>query len=384
MEKLINLIKPLSGILVLILLAYFFPDLAVYFAISSVLFIIGRPVCEFIKKLHIKKLYVNSSIAAILTLIIMFGFISLFVLIVIPLINKEAILLSNIDYDAVWAYFKKPVTMVFDFLSNYNIIRSQEEALSFIEKYLNSLLNWTNFSTVFTSVVSATSTFFVGLFSIIFLTFFLLREPTIINNIFKAVTPDKSIPKMEKILSLTRKMLTRYIFGLITEVITMMILISTSLYIFGIDNALMIGFIGGLMNIIPYLGPLMGCVIGTLLGIISVLSSGLYPELLHHSLVIICSFVGANLIDNFVLQPLIYSKSVSAHPMEIFFVILIGGKIGGILGMIIAIPTYTIIRIIASQFLIGFKFIEKLTQNLNAIQTKKKKIDKKEDIVDNS
>lgn len=172
-------------------------------------------------------------------------------------------------------------------------------------------------------------------------------------------------------------MLTRYIFGLITEVITMMILISTSLYIFGIDNALMIGFIGGLMNIIPYLGPLMGCILGTLLGIISVLSSGLYSELLHHSLVIICSFVGANLIDNFVLQPLIYSKSVSAHPMEIFFVILIGGKIGGILGMIIAIPTYTIIRIIASQFLIGFKFVEMLTQNLNAIQTKKKKIDKK-------
>lgn len=274
--------------------------------------------------------------------------------------------------------------MVFDFLSNYNIIRSQEETLLFIEKYLNSLLNWTNFSTVFTSVVSATSSFFVGLFSIIFLTFFLLREPTIINNIFKAVTPDRSIPKMEKILSLTRKMLTRYIFGLITEVITMMILISTSLYIFGIDNALMLGFIGGLMNIIPYLGPLMGCILGTLLGIISVLSSGLYSELLHHSLVIICSFVGANLIDNFVLQPLIYSKSVSAHPMEIFFVILIGGKIGGILGMIIAIPTYTIIRIIASQFLIGFKFVEMLTQNLNAIQTKKKKIDKKEDIVDKS
>lgn len=384
MDKLINLIKPLSGILVLVLLAYFFPDLAVYFAISSVLFIIGRPVCEFIKKLHIKKLYINSSIAAILTLIIMFGFISLFVLIIIPLINKEANLLSNIDYDAVWAYFKKPVTMVFDFLSNYNIIRSQEETLLFIEKYLNSLLNWTNFSTVFTSVVSATSSFFVGLFSIIFLTFFLLREPTIINNIFKAVTPDRSIPKMEKILSLTRKMLTRYIFGLITEVITIMILISTSLYIFGIDNALMIGFIGGLMNIIPYLGPLMGCILGTLLGIISVLSSGLYSELLHHSLVIICSFVGANLIDNFVLQPLIYSKSVSAHPMEIFFVILIGGKTGGILGMIIAIPTYTIIRIIASQFLIGFKFVEMLTQNLNAIQTKKKKIDKKEDIVDKS
>ena len=159
-------------------------------------------------------------------------------------------------------------------------------------------------------------------------------------------------------------MLTRYMFGLISEVLCMMTLIFIGLSIFGVKNALVIAVMGGLMNIIPYLGPLMGCALGVVIGIISNLGIGNYNMILPNTLEIIGVFVGANLIDNFVLQPMIYSKSVFAHPIEIFLVILMAGNIGGVVGMIIAIPSYTLIRIVAKQLLSGFKFIELLTKKL--------------------
>ena len=180
-----------------------------------------------------------------------------------------------------------------------------------------------------------------------------------------AITPDSQTMRMNKILSDSRVMLTRYMFGLISEVLCMMTLIFLGLAIFGIKNALIIALIGGFLNIIPYLGPLIGCSIGVVIGIISNLSLNAYDLILPNSLEIIGVFVFANLIDNFVLQPVIYSKSVHAHPIEIFLVILMAGNIGGIIGMIVAIPSYTLIRIVAKQLLSEFKFIELLTKRLD-------------------
>lgn len=176
---------------------------------------------------------------------------------------------------------------------------------------------------------------------------------------------------MKKILSDSRIMLTRYMFGLIAELLCMMILIFLGLTIFGVKNALVIALIGGFMNIVPYLGPLMGGFIGVIIGIVSNLGINAFDMILPNTFEIIGVFIAANAVDNFVLQPTIYSKSVFAHPIEIFLVILMAGNIGGVIGMIIAIPSYTLIRIVAKQFLGEFKFIELLTKNLEVDKQKK-------------
>lgn len=75
-------------------------------------------------------------------------------------------------------------------------------------------------------------------------------------------------------------------------------------------------------------------------------------------------FIIMQIIDNFVLQPIIFSKSVKAHPLEIFLVVLIGAKLGGILGMVLAIPLYTVFRVIGKVFLSEFKVIQNLTRNI--------------------
>lgn len=370
MNKIKDLIKPIAGILVVGLLIYFFSDIFLYFAIAIILSMLGRPLCESIKKFHIKKFHLGDSISSVLTMLALFLIFSLIFLIIIPLVNKEISILSEIDTDAIVEYFEKPLENIYNFLIQYNIIRPEENILNMVENKLYSIVNWDNFSSILGGVISKTSSLVIGTFSTIFLTFFLLRDPNIIHNIFMAITPDNQTLRMKSILHDSRVMLTRYIFGLISEVLCMMILIFIGLSIFNIKSALIIAVIGGLMNIIPYLGPLMGCAVGVVIGIISNLGIGCYNLILPNTLEIMGVFIVANLIDNFVLQPTIYSKSVFAHPIEIFLVILMAGNIGGVVGMIIAIPSYTLIRIVAKQLLSEFKFIELLTKKLEVKENK--------------
>jgi predicted PurR-regulated permease PerM len=139
---------------------------------------------------------------------------------------------------------------------------------------------------------------------------------------------------------------------------------ATGLLILGGPNARLIGFLGGMMNIIPYLGPVIGALIGVILASLSVLGMGDYDSLILTIFTVFAVFAGANAIDNFVLQPQIYSKSVKAHPVEIFLAIIIGGKLSGIAGMILAIPTYTVIKVIARQFMQRMKLVKFLTQKM--------------------
>jgi predicted PurR-regulated permease PerM len=131
-----------------------------------------------------------------------------------------------------------------------------------------------------------------------------------------------------------------------------------------VPNALLIGFFGGLMNVIPYLGPVIGMIIGIILATLSVVSAGEYSLIIFTVVSVLGVFGGANLLDNFVLQPLIYSKRVKAHPVEVFLAIILGGKIAGITGMILAIPTYTIIKVIARQFMQQMKLVKYLTSRM--------------------
>lgn len=365
MNKIISFIKPVAGVLALTLLIYFFPDIFIYFAIAVILSMLGRPLCEVLKKVHFKKFHFGDAVSAVLTMISLFLVFSLIFIFIIPLVNKEISILSNIDTDAVKEYFERPIENFYNFLIQYNIIRPEEDILKMLEDKIFSIISWDNFSIVVSGIISKTSSVVVGIFSVVFLTFFLLRDPEIVHNIFMAITPDNKTMRMKKILSDSRIMLTRYMFGLIGELLCMMILIFIGLTIFGVKNALIIAVIGGFLNIIPYLGPLMGGCIGVIIGVISNLGTNSFDMIMPNTLEIIGVFVVANAIDNFVLQPTIYSKSVFAHPIEIFLVILMAGNIGGVIGMIIAIPSYTLIRIVAKQLLSEFKFVELLTKNLD-------------------
>ena len=273
-------------------------------------------------------------------------------------------MISNININETGDYFKDNITVIQGFLIKHNIINADETIISAIQAQIESVISIATFSNVFKNLLSATGSFFMGTFSIIFITFFFLRDEHMFSNFIILIVPEKYEKEVVHVLTQCKSLLSRYFIGLILELISMMILITIGLSILGVKNALIIGFLGGLMNIIPYLGPIIGASMGVVMGVTTTLSLGMYDQVGFFALGIIAVFIIANLIDNILLQPLIYSSSIKARPIEIFLVIIMGGTIAGIPGMILAIPSYTILRVVAKEFLSRFRLVKKLTEKI--------------------
>lgn len=353
-----------AGVLLGLFMAWYFFNILVYIVIAGVISLIGHPLVDLFSRIRLGRFAIPKAIAALLTIILLLGLLIGFIMTFVPLITRQANVISQINVDELVAYFARVIDDIQRILLSYDIIDTDQTLQSVLEKQIRGLINVANVSNIFVKMVNATSTVFIGSFSILFLSFFFLRDRGLLKSGILLVTPDRFQQEVQTIMHKTKSMLSRYFIGLISELLIMMTLISIGLTLFGVKNAVLIGFIGGLMNVIPYLGPIIGATIGAVLGISSDLGLGLYDNVLTTGITVVLVFSVSNLIDNLVLQPLIYSKSVNAHPIEIFIVILMAGSLAGIPGMILAIPGYTVLRIVAKEFLSGFKFIDKLTENI--------------------
>jgi predicted PurR-regulated permease PerM len=198
-----------------------------------------------------------------------------------------------------------------------------------------------------------------------------LKEQGLFNTILSGVLPDKHEKNVFQAVSESSTMLIRYFIGVLAQVTTITIFVTITLSILGVKNALLIGFFAALMNIIPYVGPIIGAVFASVITISSNLELPFYPvagadqpALMYLLIKVFIVFGIMQLLDNFILQPNIFSKSVKAHPLEIFIIVLAGANIGGVVGMVLAIPAYTVVRVIAKVFLSEFKVVQSLTKGL--------------------
>ncbi|MCC7318484.1 MAG: AI-2E family transporter [Bacteroidales bacterium] len=355
--------KSIAGVLIVALFAWYFANLFVFICVSIVITIIGRPLVRKFSALKIKNIQLGNSVGAIATILVILSVIALFFIFLAPLIVKQANLIVNIDTQLLTNYYQGFITDLNVYLFDMGFIKSDEDVLVMLQNQLSGLVSFSFISVAFKKLVSATGSLFMASSIILFLSFFFLREPQLIRNFVLWITPSNHQHNALTIMYNSRRLLSRYFVGVLIEIFTMMILISGILGILGINNAILIGFMGGLMNVIPYIGPLIGIAIGTLMGIIYVLSIGDYGALFFNIFSIAGAFIFSNMIDNFLLQPIIYSKSVRAHPIEIFLVIIMAGNLAGILGMMAAIPVYTIIKVIYLQ--LSLKMGEETTQSTN-------------------
>lgn len=360
-------LKFIGGFIILILAIYliwYFADILVYVLIAGVLSFVGQPLVRIYDKIHFRKYKIPHSISAVLSLITMLIAIVLFFLIFVPIITRQAEVFSEIDFEYVGEQIIAPLTNAELKLHEYGLLSEEQSLEEILYTEVDTFVQMISVEAIFSNVLGLAGSIFIGLFSIIFLTFFFLRDEHLFFNGIMLFVPTRFESQGATILSKTRHLLSRYFVGLVLEVVSMMTLITVFLMILGVKNAFLIGFLGGLMNIIPYLGPIIGASMGVIIGTSTALGMGMYDELLKIALFIVASFAGANLIDNFILQPLIYSKSVKAHPIEIFLVILMAASIAGIPGMILAIPAYTVLRIVAQQFFSQIKLVRKLTEDI--------------------
>ena len=360
----VSIIKIAGILLIAGLLLWYFSDIVGYVLIATFIGYLGIPLVKRLDRIKTAKHKLPHALNVIVTLLLMVTIFMGFIVLVVPLILKQADIIASINMEAVFSHFQETLTKARQFLVQYNIANSNATLSSLLYSQLSQIIDLAKFTNIFSVMIGTTGSFLMGVFIILFLTFYTMLEPYLLKNFILNLTPAKYEQELSNILSDSRRLLTRYAYGVFTEVAIMMTLEVVGLTIFGIPNALLIGFLGGLMNIIPYLGPLIGATAGIVLAVLSQLGMGYYDSITSTVLVVLLVFAIANMIDNFVLQPQIYSKSIKAHPVEVFLVIIIGGKLAGITGMILAIPTYTVIRVIARQFMNRMRVVKFLTQRM--------------------
>lgn len=335
--------------------------------IALVLSLIGNPVVKILSKLNYKGIKMPRSLSATLSLLIIWFTIIGLISLIVPIIVKEAKLISNIDINNLTEYFSDEFDQIKE---QVNIIKKHSDPDFSFDEYIKSklktFLDITYLTNLVNSLTVALGDIFVAFFSISFMTFFFMKDDKLWTNMILALTPDQHIDKIRNILTSIKNLLVRYFIGLILEVFIVMALNTLWLKIIGLEfgQAMVLGFITGMLNIVPYIGPLIGTILGTALGTALTVEAGAYNLILPRMLYFAIAFVGTQVIDNLLLQPIIYSNSVKAHPLEIFIVIMIAGSLAGITGMILAIPTYTLVRVIAREFLSQFKAIRELTKNM--------------------
>ncbi|MBK9291227.1 MAG: AI-2E family transporter [Bacteroidetes bacterium] len=330
----------------LFLAGWFFTAMMVYVGIAIVVSLIGRPIVDFLKKIHYKGYKVGNSLAAGLTLFSLIGLLAIVLSVVGPMVSYQASLIGSIDLGALGRYYAEEIDQLNELAEEYKLLPPDVGLNQYIEDKLSGLLDFNLFSGALTRLISATGSLFMGLFTVLFLGFFFLKEPWLLHDAILLVTPQSFESRMKLVIEESRSLLSRYFIGLAIEVASMMFILSLILSLFGINNAMLIGFMGGLFNVIPYLGPIIGATLGAIMSVVYLLAYGQYDQLIFSVIVVIGTFSVANLFDNIVLQPLIYSKSVKAHPVEIFLVIIMAGQLAGIGGMIAAIPVYTVLKVI--------------------------------------
>ncbi len=194
------------------------------------------------------------------------------------------------------------------------------------------------------SVVSVFTNIVYAVVIVPFVTFFLLKDELRIRRSLLRLVPNRHFEVTLSILAKVEGSIGRYFRALLVQGTTIAVIASTLLWIVGLRGAIAIGIFTGLANTIPYFGPFLGFLAGTLVGIAQMGDVSLVPG-------VALAMALTQLADNVLLQPLIFSRAAQTHPLVILFVVLAGAQLGGILGMLVAIPLTTTLRVIVEQLL---------------------------------
>ncbi|MCD8071959.1 MAG: AI-2E family transporter [Alistipes sp.] len=364
MPKLARYIAGAVIAVVVLYLLWYFSNIVAYILISAVLAIIGKPIVDNLVRIRVKGRCFPRWLAAALALLTIWTTGILFVTFFVPLVLEKLSELSKMDASFVVEAFEAPLQTLQDFLEKYFAYDAGEFSLDHeLTGHVTSLLNLETVREALSSIFSVIANTAIALFSISFITFFFLKQDNLFRNMLIALFPKRYEENIDRALASVTKLLIRYFTGIIAESATVMLLLSCTLLLWGFpaDTAFFMGFVVGVLNVIPYIGPILGGSICIVVGIVTPLAG---VSLGNMALIILGSVLFIQAIDNFILQPFLYSNRVKAHPLEIFLVILIAGSIAGILGMLLAIPMYTVARVFAKEFFNNFRLVQKLTENI--------------------
>jgi predicted PurR-regulated permease PerM len=356
------------GILLLLACAWFFRNIVVYILVSGVFSIMGRPLVELFCRIRINRWSFPRSLSALLTLATIWGFIILFFIIFVPLVTRQINYFSTIDSEKIVQIVAGPINKVENLVRAINKDIPQNITIQdYIVKKVADILNINMIQNFIGSLIGILGNVIIAIFSITFITFFFLKDQRLFYESILMWVPDKYVENVTRALNSIKNLLTRYFIGIVIQSTCIMILVTIGMTIAGIDfqQALVMGLIIGILNVIPYAGPWIGLAIAITMGVASHINQDITTVVIPLVTYMIIVEAVTHLIDNIVFQPIIFSNSVRAHPLEVFIVVLAAGFAAGIPGMILGIPAYTVLRVLAREFFYNFKAVQKITSGLS-------------------
>ena len=340
------------GIVLLALALYKLQNIIIYIVLAAVVALIGRPIVGFLKR----RLKFKNTWATVTTIAIIMSFFAGIISLFVPLLISQGKNLASIDFKAL----------------NNNIHRFLDNLLHSLGKgrmesqagNIPELLNMEDVSSILNGFIGVISNIGIGLFSVLFIAFFFIKDGTAINNSFLSLVSPRRLPKVRKTLEDIKTLLSRYFVGLFLQLSVIFILLTIVLLIFGVKDALIIAFLCALLNLIPYVGPIIGAVVISVLTISNFMDADLQSVILPKTLYVFLGFLFTQFIDNVFSQPIIFSNSMKSSPLEIFIVTLVIGTLFGIAGMVVAIPAYTVLKVILKAVFPNNKLVQLLTAKI--------------------
>ncbi|MGI9547881.1 MAG: AI-2E family transporter [Flavobacteriaceae bacterium] len=355
-EGILRAVAVLAGLALLLYFLFQVRSVIAYIIIAAVIALIGKPLVIFLRRW----LKFGNTLAVITTMLLMVGLLAGIISLFIPLIVQQGQNLSLLNIEALQANLENLYQQIIDYfgINDAELGRRLRDStfladldFGFIPDFLNSF-------------VGVLGTLSVGLFSVLFIAFFFLKDSKMFENILLVLVPDNKEDRVRHSTNTIQYLLSRYFLGLVLQISILFVIYTVVLLVFGIENAVVIAFLCALLNLIPYIGPVIGGVLMVLLTMTSNLGADFSSVILPKTIYVLVGFIVGQLVDNFFSQPFIFSNSVKSHPLEIFLIIIIGGLLFGVTGMIIAVPGYTALRVILKEFFAENKIVKSLTKDL--------------------
>lgn len=368
-EKLSHLVYVLLVLAIVGSLCWYFKNVLVYIAMALMVTLLALPFRRLYGRIHIGKHELPDWLCAVMAILTEFIFLSILSYLLVPLFKDVTRDISQANLNDLTKVFDAPFASINSLVGD--LLAGIEQDFR-IENVIFGKVQQMMDAGALSNAVGGVTSFFVNMgvtvFAVIFISFFFIKTPSLFENIVRTITKEDKKDKVHESVHEIRKLLTRYFQGLTVEVAGVWLINFIGLWAIarmGFKYSVSIAFLVGLLNVVPYIGPLIGCVLSVSLSLIIHYTSGgafgLDVGLMPFVFIVLGIGVFAQIIDNYVFQPVIYSTSVQAHPLEIFIVFLIAGQLGGMFGMIIAIPFYTVLRVIAKEFFSDIRAVRKLT-----------------------
>lgn len=357
-------IASLLGITLLAASVYYLTALWVYLVLSVILAFIGTPLLNTLLRLRILQHSWGRSVAALLVLTGFIGLLLAILALLVPMVAAQMQIIGQINPDRVLLALEQEFYRLAEQAKAAGLWPNAQQW----DKLMDRALGWLSASDLgnyFGSLIGMTVDLLVAAFSIFFISFYLLRDAGLAGKVIRAFTPDHRLGAMQQAMHDSRVLLSRYFTGLLIQMGVVAVLVSGGLYLLGVDYALTLGILAGIFNLIPYVGPYIGGSLGLFIALTAELNQGADLNVLWYAAKVLGVFVAVQLTDNLLLQPVIFSKSVQAHPLEIFLVVLVAGSLFGLAGMLAAIPVYTIARVVARHFWADKKWVRELTKGMD-------------------